>query len=474
MLGRYFNFLQDPFNPTPDPRFFYANSMYREAYDSLFGILRDHKGYAALTGKTGVGKTTLLKTLMNNLGAGYRCVYFEYSNLNFDDFLSLACNKLGLKTEQEVCGDVLKAFLLEQSQKEITVAFIIDEAQNMPPELLTEILNYTDGLSEQEHLVQIILSGQTKLEARLEQPRFRDVKERLNLHYRLFPLSRDEVGNFIRHRLNVAGNLRGDLLTNEAIQKVSRHAQGRPRLINKLCNRALTTAYATSQKRVSAEVMDEAIQELQDEQGEPSKGRQKPPARVGLRTGASESAYNGPGHAGDPPDVQVLLPWKVEPETQKHWIRTSLSATIEVGRTALHRGMDTLSALLPEQPLRLPWKSAVENQELPFKASFKVPIEAARKTLQQTRKSLSGLISELPIGLWKGVAIAALPLLLLFFALDQRPEEVEPVPTDNMTAQTSLTQSNQIDHVKCTRGGKCSPGWKYLLAAYLPIIGLTT
>ncbi len=443
MLGRYFNFLQDPFNPTPDPRFFYANPMYREAYDSLYGILRDHKGYALLTGKPGVGKTTLLKTLMNNLGAGYRCVYFEYSNLTFDDFLGLACNKLGLETKWKGCGDELKTFLLEQPQQGITVAFIIDEAQNMPPELLIEILNYTDGLSEQENLVQIILSGQTKLEARLEQPQFRALRQRLYLHYRLSPLSRDEVGSFIRHRLNVAGSTSGDIMTNEAIQKVTRHAQGRPRLINKLCSRALITAYATSQKRISAELMEEAIQELYEEQGDAFKSQEKPLAQAGA--GAHESADDGPGHTPPAHEVHGLLPWTVEREPQKHWVRTSLSAVLETGRKMLHRGMDKLSALFPEQPLRLPWKSAWENRELPFMASLSVLSEAARKTLQRTIKHLSGLISELPIGLWKGGAVSILLLLLLYSVMEQSPEEAEPVPTKDLTAQTSVRQSHQID-----------------------------
>lgn len=445
MLGRYFSFLEDPFNLSPDPRFLYANPMYREAYDTLFGIVRDRKGYMALTGEAGSGKTTLLKTLMNHLDTGYRCIYFEYTNLTFDDFLDLACNKLGLNTERKDCGDELKTFLLEQSQNGITVAFIIDEAQNIPPESLKEILTFTDGLSKQDNLLQIILSGQPQLEARLEEPQLRALKERLSLHYRLSPLQGDEVGSFIRHRLSVAGNPSGDIMTSEAIQKVTLHAQGRPRLINMLCNRALITAFAYSRKTISAEVMEEAIQELLKEQECQVNTLEKAPASVPAQTGtgSSKPTCDRLGHASRQ-EVPVVLPAKMERPAQRVWGGTSLPAAIEAGRKALHRGMDRLSKLLPDQPIQLASKLTAGNGKLPFKASLPLALAAARNTLHQGRKKLSGLIFEQPIGVWKVATIAVLLWSLLYPVLEQDREKTEPAPVDDMAAQTSTPQRDQI------------------------------
>ncbi len=493
MLGRFFNFQENPFNLTPDPRFFYANSMYREAYDKLYGVLKERKGYMALTGETGAGKTTLLKTLLNNLDVSYRCVYFEYSNLTFDDFLGLACKKLGLETERDLCGDVLKTFLIEQAQKGVTIAFIIDEAQNMPLASLVEILTFTNGMSEQENLVQILLSGQPQLETLLEHPQLLPLKEQFAIHYRLAPLPSEEVDNFIRHRLSIAGNSTGDIITSGAMQQVARHAGGRPRLINMLCSRALITAYATSQKRVSAEVMVDAIQDLREEQGDPINIRQqRPPEQVA--TGTAESTHNGPSAipaaaasvTAPGNEVRVVMPWKEDERQQEHRFKTSLSTGIEATRKTLRQGVEKLSRLVSErtseQPgaketghkehpfkafllagteatrkaLRLgmqklsgliselsrgkPGGKETENREHPFKTSLSAGIEATRKAFRPGIEKLSGLISRQPIGLGKGAAIAALVWLLIYPALEQKPETLESVVTGDMTAQTATIQ----------------------------------
>ena len=268
MLDRFFNFQENPFNLTPDPRFFYANPMYQEAYDELSRSLQQRKGYLALTGETGVGKTTLLKTLINGLDKHYRSIYFEYSNLGFDDFLGLACNKLGVATEGKEPQQALSEFLLVQSQLGITIVFFIDEAQNFPSDSLAQILDFNDSLGTERHLLQIVLAGQPQLEAQLALPELHTLRDRLALHCRLSPLPDEEVAGFIRHRLTVAGNSGGDLLTTGAIQQVSHYAQGRPRLINVLCSRALITAYASSQSRVSSAIMGDALRDLLEEQGE--------------------------------------------------------------------------------------------------------------------------------------------------------------------------------------------------------------
>ncbi|MDJ0806847.1 MAG: ankyrin repeat domain-containing protein [Gammaproteobacteria bacterium] len=427
MLSRYFEIQENPFNLTPDPRLFYSNQMYREAYDKLYEVISERRGYMALTGETGAGKTTLLKTLMKNLDAGLHCVYFEYSNLTFEDFLELACNKLGLEAEAFSCGATLTSFLLEQSRTDTTVIFIIDEAQNMPVASLAQIERFTSSLSNQEYLLQVILSGQPQLAELLEQQELLALKNRLNSHYRLSPLPWEEVPNFISQQLSMVGNPIGNLLTHEAMQVVARYTKGRPRLINILCSRALVTAYAKSEKRISAEVMEETIHELRDEQGDMDSFLQKA-SQIQLSTDLTESPDEDTG-----PQDQQSLSWHEKQVARNKRFSLALLKSSKAAQHALRMGLSKLreSILATLRACRKPARDIWRGR---IRLDLSGAIRASGIRFHLFKKQLKIWDYAESLGLGRVALIAVLIWFLGYPILKQKPEQAELL-TQEQTAQ---------------------------------------
>jgi general secretion pathway protein A len=265
MYTEYFGFREKPFNVTPDSRFFYANSAYQEAYANLLYGIRERKGFVVLTGEVGTGKTTLLRRLMVNLEANVRFVFFYNTTLTFEELLRFTCTELGLTVKEQSRLEQIQAlntFLLGQLANGGTAALLIDEAQNLQDDVLENLRLLSNLEATGEKLLQIILVGQPELEAKLDQPALRQLKQRITLHCYLDRLKDPEVGDFISYRLRTAGYEGKDLFTPEAIQRVAAYSRGIPRLINIICDNALLIAYATTQKTIAAATINEVARDL--------------------------------------------------------------------------------------------------------------------------------------------------------------------------------------------------------------------
>lgn len=265
MYNEYFGFREKPFNVTPDPRYFYTNPIYQEAYASLLYGIRERKGFIVLTGEVGTGKTTLLRRLMNHPEENVRLVFFYNTTLTFEELVSFACEELGLPVKgsgrlQKI--QALNEFLVGQSKKGGTVVLLVDEAQNLTDDVLENLRLLSNLETATEKLLQIVLVGQSELDAKLGQPQLRQIKQRVALHCRLDRLKDREVGPFINYRLRKAGYEREDLFTADAIQEVAVYSKGIPRLINIICDNALLIAYATSVKKISADIIREVANDL--------------------------------------------------------------------------------------------------------------------------------------------------------------------------------------------------------------------
>lgn len=265
MYTAYFGFREKPFSVTPDPRFFYTNPGYQEAYANLIYAIRERRGFVMLTGEVGTGKTTLLRRLMESMQPNIHFIFFYNTTLTFEEFLSFICDELGLPVKE--AGHLqkiqaLNAYLLEQLAKGGTVVLLIDEAQNLGEEVLENLRLLSNLETSSEKLLQIALAGQPELEAKLGLPKLRQLKQRIAIQCRLSRLNEDEVGPFINYRLNTVGYKRQHLFTVDAIQEIAYYSRGFPRLINILCDNALLIAYATSQKRVTADIVKEAASDL--------------------------------------------------------------------------------------------------------------------------------------------------------------------------------------------------------------------
>ena len=265
MYNNYFGFREKPFNVTPDPRYFYTNPVYQEAYASLLYGIRERKGFIVLSGEVGTGKTTLLRRLMNNPEENVRLVFFYNTTLTFEELVSFTCEELGLPVKnggrlQKI--QALNEFLVAQSKKGGTVVLLVDEAQNLTDDVLENLRLLSNLETANEKLLQIVLVGQSELDVKLSQPQLRQIKQRVALQCRLDRLKDREVAPFISYRLRVAGYEREDLFTADAVREVASHSKGIPRLINIICDNALLTTYATSAKQVSAEMIRDAAKDL--------------------------------------------------------------------------------------------------------------------------------------------------------------------------------------------------------------------
>ena len=265
MYNSYFGFREKPFNVTPDPRFYYSNPVYQEAYASLLYGIRERKGFVVLTGEVGTGKTTLLRMLMNNLDATTRFVFFYNTTLTFEELVTFTCEELGLTVKgagrlQKI--QALNEFLIAQLKKGGTGVLLIDEAQNLAEEALENLRLLSNLETTSEKLLQIVLVGQPELEVKLNQASLRQIKQRIAVRSRLDRLKDREVGPFVAHRLSTVGYEGRDLFGAEAIENIAVYSKGIPRLINIICDNALLIAYASSQKKVSAEMIREAARDL--------------------------------------------------------------------------------------------------------------------------------------------------------------------------------------------------------------------
>ncbi len=186
MYTAYFGFREKPFNVTPDPRFFYENRVYQEAYATLLYGIVERKGFIVLTGEVGTGKTTLLRRLMDNLDAGVRPVFFYNTTFTFDELIQFLCAELELAGGSRVEKiQALNDFLIAEARRGRTLVLLIDEAQHLSAEVLENLRLLSNLETSTEKLLQIVLVGQPELKAKLEDPALRQLAQRVAIRYRL-------------------------------------------------------------------------------------------------------------------------------------------------------------------------------------------------------------------------------------------------------------------------------------------------
>jgi general secretion pathway protein A len=267
---KYFGLREAPFNLTPDPKFFFDSPLHREAWASLFYGIKEKKGFVVVTGEVGTGKTTLLRKLLRNFEATHRSVFIFNTLLSFDELLeailidldigSVASGRIAMLQQ-------LNEFLLDQVKQGHIVSVILDEAQNLGEDALEAVRLLSNMETDREKLIQIILAGQPELVEKLDGRSLRQLKQRISLWCRLECLGPADADAYIRHRLKVAGYEGPGLFDAATIPYIWQRTAGIPRLINAVCDSALLTAFATSQKTVSLEIVQEAIRDLRIEPG---------------------------------------------------------------------------------------------------------------------------------------------------------------------------------------------------------------
>ncbi len=266
MYTKYFGFNEKPFTLTPNPRFIYLSKNHKEAFAHLLYGINNHYGFIELIGEVGTGKTTVLRTLLGQLqDEHYRSALIFNPCLTGIELLRSINHEFGIDCNSEFANELLaelNRFLLQENSKGRTIVLVIDEAQNLQPDVLEQVRLISNLETENDKLIQIILAGQPELETLLHRPDLRQLNQRIAVRYRLKSMTMNETRAYIRHRMEVAGETGGVSFGRYAIKWIYLYTHGVPRMINILCDRALLIAYGDERRNVSATTVSRAIREI--------------------------------------------------------------------------------------------------------------------------------------------------------------------------------------------------------------------
>jgi type II secretory pathway predicted ATPase ExeA len=263
----FFKLRDFPFRLTPDTEFLYMSAAHARAKSYLDYTVWNRDGFVVLTGDIGCGKTTLLKKLLSELDSdSFLVAKIFQTQLDEVEFLQAVLVEFGLNpfnAKKVELIDMLNTFLLDSYQQNKQLVLIVDDAHNLGMKVLEEIRMLSGLETQKEKLLHVILVGQPQLNEVLDMPEMEQLLQRVRLRFHLKALTPDETAAYIVHRLSIAGAERSDLFTPETMAAIYKYTGGVPRLINTLCDTALTVAYADSMPAVTIQVIKAAIDELQ-------------------------------------------------------------------------------------------------------------------------------------------------------------------------------------------------------------------
>jgi general secretion pathway protein A len=270
MYTAFFGLNEKPFAITPDPRYLFMSERHGEALAHLVYGVTESGGFVQLTGEVGTGKTTLVRTLLQNrLPDNADVAVVLNPRLSAIEFLETICEELGIldpafRGSTKALVDALNKQLLQAYSEGRRVILVVDEAQNLSRDVLEQLRLLTNLETTKQKLLQIILIGQPELRDLLSRDDLRQLAQRITGRYHLEPLSRDETAQYVEHRLRVAGAL-GEVFEGAAKGEVFRLTDGVPRLINVICDRALLGAYSREQRSVNRRLVRRAAAEIKGE-----------------------------------------------------------------------------------------------------------------------------------------------------------------------------------------------------------------
>ncbi len=265
MYEQYFGLIAKPFAITPDPRFLYLSERYHDALAHLVYGIREGDGFVQFTGEVGTGKTTLCRYLLERIDKNVHIALILNPRLTVVELLQTICDEFNLAYAEggsvKNYVDILYSFLLEKHAAGERVVVILDEAQNLDVAVLEQLRLLTNLETKEQKLLQIILIGQPELRTLLDQPELRQLAQRITARYHLNALEKQEVQQYIQHRLLVAGAKR-ILFSPAAMARIAEFSRSIPRLINVLANRSLLIAYTKERHYVTPAMVEQAAREL--------------------------------------------------------------------------------------------------------------------------------------------------------------------------------------------------------------------
>src|SRR5580698_8811063 len=267
MYLSFFGLNEKPFAITPDPRYLYLSERHAEALAHLLYGINEAGGFVQLTGEVGTGKTTIIRSLLAQTPKNAEIALILNPRMTATEFLLTICEELGIGVPDAATDsrkdlvDILNHYLLRAHSDGRRIVLVVDEAQNLAPDVLEQVRLLTNLETNTQKLLQIILIGQPELRDLLARNELRQLAQRVTGRYHLHPLSTAETGAYVRHRLRVAGAT-NELFSPWALREVYRLSRGVPRIINVICDRALLGAYSMDRHRVTGTLVRHAASEV--------------------------------------------------------------------------------------------------------------------------------------------------------------------------------------------------------------------
>jgi general secretion pathway protein A len=274
MYEDFYGLAEKPFSLTPDPKYLYRSHSHANAFELLQYAVRRREGFVVVTGDIGTGKTTLCRALLEQIDRTTFTAMVPNPFLSEADLLKRVLLDFGVISRDEIKSgrlaavskqemiDVLYDFLLGLVPLEAGAVLIIDEAQNLPLEVLEQVRILSNLETEKEKLLQIILVGQLNLKEVLKSAKLRQLNQRVSIRYELEPFDAETAAAYVVHRLTIAGGSASVAFTSRALGEVYRWSAGIPRLINLICDRALVAGYAARANRITDSMVRSAAESL--------------------------------------------------------------------------------------------------------------------------------------------------------------------------------------------------------------------
>lgn len=278
MYLKFYDLSKEPFHITPDPEFLYLSPSHKEAMAAIIYGIEQRKGFVAIIGAVGVGKTTILRSYLDAADRQHlKIIYIFNARLTFNGLLKSIFQELEIKPKSRDAVEMVNSLyevLIEEYKSGNTLVLVIDEAQNMPVETLENLRMLSNLETTKDKLIQIVLIGQPEFEETLNLDQLRQLKQRIAVRSTIMPLTNEESLEYIKYRIMRAGGLASSCFTKQALNEIVKKARGIPRVINILCDNSLINGFGYQQKPVGLKVVREVIADL--------KGRRK---RRGLKIG---------------------------------------------------------------------------------------------------------------------------------------------------------------------------------------------
>ena len=281
MYEQYYSLIEPPFSLTPDPKYFYRSESHHRAFELLQYAIQRREGFMVVYGDIGTGKTTLCRAVIDTIEKNVFTALLLNPFLSEMDLLKTVLDDFEVpvpktNSKQDLLNK-LNAFLISVLEKDGRAVLLIDEAQNIPMATMEQIRIISNLETHNAKLLQIVLVGQLELTDLLAKPELRQLHQRISIKCELSPLSPEEVAQYIRHRLAIAGGGASRIIfTSDGLKEIYQYSGGIPRLINLIADRSLLAGMALSTTTLDRRAVREAVENLQLKKPKSSFGKMWP------------------------------------------------------------------------------------------------------------------------------------------------------------------------------------------------------